>query len=213
MSTDEKPRRYVSGPGDKEAGDGPPRAKMTEGYLEGQFLIAMPTISEGIFERSVVYIWHHDQQSAMGIIINKAIDEISLEELFKELGADAPRTNEHVPVIVGGPVEQARGFVLHSPDYDEPDSIQVSPEISLTTSLRIIRAVGAMTGPERWLIALGYAGWSSGQLEQEIQTNSWLTCPADSDIIFSPDAAGKWEAAIENIGFDPSRLTDQSGHA
>lgn len=187
--------------------------KITEGYLEGQFLIAMPTITEGIFERSVVYIWHHDEQSALGLIINKSVEEISLEELFKELGSEVPRTNEPVPVIIGGPVEQARGFVLHSPDYDEPESIRVSPEVSFTTSLTVIRAIGAGKGPGRWLVALGYAGWDRGQLEAELQSNSWLTCPADSDILFSRDVSRKWEDAIQMVGIDASRLTHLSGHA
>ncbi len=214
MSGKEPPGSDTPGP-EATAGEQAPRsAQTTEGYLTGQFLIAMPTIFEGLFERSVIYIWQHNAERALGLIINKAIDEISLEELFQELGSEPPPApKEPIPVIIGGPVDQARGFVLHTPEYNEADTIQVTPEISLTTSLDIVRAVGAGDGPRRWLIALGYAGWSQGQLEAELQANSWLTCPADSDIIFSENVEKKWEDAIHKLGIEASQLTHISGHA
>ena len=189
--------------------------------LEGQFLIAMPSLRDGPFARSVVYLCAHREDGAMGLIINQSADEIDFAELLTQLGIvpsepaiRLPPKAEAVRVVRGGPVETGRGFVLHSADYGATDStVKIADDVCLTATIDILRAIAKGTGPAQAVLALGYAGWSSGQLESEILANGWLTCPADADIIFSPDDAKKYDRALAKLGVEPGMLSSDAGHA
>ncbi len=183
-----------------------------DGYLTGQLLVAMPAMDDPRFERSVIYMCAHSSAGALGLIINRLADHISFSELLGQLGiAAAP--SEEIRVHVGGPVEQARGFVLHSADYVRETTLVVSEEIALTASMDVLAAIAAGNGPRRSLLALGYAGWAAGQLESEIQANGWLQAPADEDLLFSNNVDNKWHRAIRKIGLDLSALSSAAGHA
>ncbi len=189
--------------------------------LEGQFLIAMPALREGPFARSVVYLCAHRDDGAMGLIINHRADEIDFGELLRQLGVvpdgqgiRLPPKAEAVRVLRGGPVETGRGFVLHSADYDVSDStVKIADDVCLTATIDILRAIAAGAGPSQAVLALGYAGWSSGQLESEILANGWLTCPADADLIFAPDDDNKYDRALAKLGVDLGMLSSDAGHA
>jgi putative transcriptional regulator len=189
--------------------------------LEGQFLIAMPSLRDGPFARSVVYLCAHREDGAMGLIINHRADEIDFGELLVQLQIvperDAirvsPRTDA-VRVLRGGPVETGRGFVLHSDDYGANDStVKIADKVCLTATIDILRAIAKGTGPAQAVLALGYAGWSSGQLESEILANGWLTCPADPDLIFATDDTLKYDRALAMLGVDKGMLSSEAGHA
>ncbi len=190
-------------------------------YLDGQLLIAMPGMSDQRFDRSVIYLCAHSEQGAMGLIINKATPLMSFGDLFAQLDmrADAapitpPRELMDMPVLFGGPVEQGRGFVLHTNDYFTADSsLPVDGNIALTATVDILRAMARGTGPERAVLALGYAGWSPGQLENEIQRNGWLTCQADEQLLFGLDFNARYEAALRKLRIDPAMLSSEAGHA
>jgi putative transcriptional regulator len=189
--------------------------------LEGQFLIAMPSLRGGPFARSVVYLCAHRDDGAMGLIINQRADEIDFAQLLVQLGIvpgdraiRLSRSAEAVRVVRGGPVETGRGFVLHSPDYGSTDStVKIAADVCLTATVDILRAIARGTGPAQAVLALGYAGWSSGQLESEILANGWLTCPADSALIFDMDDAHKYDRALARLGVDPGMLSSDAGHA
>jgi putative transcriptional regulator len=189
--------------------------------LEGQFLIAMPSLRDGPFARSVVYVCAHREDGAMGLIINQRADEIDFAELLTQLGVISsepairlPAKAEAVRVLRGGPVESGRGFVLHSADYGATAStVKIADDVCLTATIDILRAIARGTGPVHAVLALGYAGWSSGQLESEILANGWLTCPADPDIIFSADDAKKYDRALATLGVDVGMLSSDAGHA
>jgi len=181
--------------------------------LRDHFLLAMPSLSEGIFSHSVTYVCEHGESGAMGIVINQPLD-LSVGEIFEHLQIEAVRDFSHMPVMAGGPVQIDHGFVLHRnalPEWEA--SLRVTDEITLTTSRDILRAIANDTGPEEHLIALGYAGWSAGQLEQELAENSWLTLPADSEIIFSTPAERRLGAAAELLGIDMNLISGEAGHA
>ncbi len=194
---------------------------MTTGpYLDGQLLIAMPGMGDTRFERSVIYMCAHSEQGAMGIIINKATPMMSFGELLSQLdltGDDAVQPPEdlmRMPVLFGGPVEQGRGFVLHTSDYFTADSsLPVAENIALTATVDILRAMARGEGPQRAVLALGYAGWAPGQLENEIQHNGWLTCPADEELVFGLDFDARYMAALRKLKIDPAMLSSDSGHA
>lgn len=189
-------------------------------YLDGQLLIAMPGMSDPRFERSVIYMCAHSGQGAMGIIINKATPMMSFGELLSQLdltGEDAvepPEELMQMPVLFGGPVEQGRGFVLHTSDYFAADSsLPVADNIALTATVDILRAMAKGEGPQHAVLALGYSGWAPGQLENEIQRNGWLTCQADEDLIFGVDFDDRYRAALRKLKIDPAMLSSESGHA
>jgi putative transcriptional regulator len=194
---------------------------MTKGpYLDGQLLIAMPGMSDPRFERSVIYMCAHSEQGAMGIIINKTTPMMSFGELLSQLdltGEDAVDPSMELmqmPVLFGGPVEQGRGFVLHTNDYFTADSsLPVAENIALTATVDILRAMARGEGPERAVLALGYAGWAPGQLENEIQHNGWLTCQADEDLVFGLDFDDRYIAALRKLKIDPAMLSSEAGHA
>lgn len=193
--------------------------KRERGFLDGQFLIAMPGVQDGNFARSVVYICAHSPAGAMGFIINRQQD-LSFPDVLEHLKLiDGPHTGflsdemRHFPVLYGGPVETGRGFVLHSDDFSSESSIPVSDEISLTATLDILRAIAQGRGPRRATLLLGYAGWGAGQLEAEISNNGWLNCAPQDDIIFDPNVDTKYERALALMGVSPEMLSTEAGHA
>ncbi len=183
--------------------------------LTGQLLIAMPGMGDPRFEHSVVFICSHTKQGAMGLIVNKRAQEVAFADLLEQLEIRAdPPDRGTVPVYFGGPVEGARGFVLHSAEYDSQlHSMKISDRFSMTATLDILEDIGLDQGPERALMMLGYSGWGPGQLEHEIAMNGWLTAPAGAELVFAPDDAGKWSAALRSIGVDPLGLSASAGHA
>ena len=192
------------------------------GYLDGQFLVAMPAMADKRFARSVIYMCAHSGQGAMGLIINQRAPHISFSELLGQLsiaggedGAETPGSAvRDMDVHVGGPVETGRGFVLHTSDYFAADStLPIDDGVSLTATLDILKAIAAGKGPDRAILALGYAGWRPGQLESEIAANGWLHCPPDIDLLFDRDIDQKYDRAMSKIGIDPSHLVSEAGHA
>jgi putative transcriptional regulator len=191
-----------------------------EGYLEGQLLVAMPVMTDRRFARSVIYMCAHSAEGAMGLIVNQRAPHIGFRELLKQLKI-APDTGEGIvvgltemDVHVGGPVETGRGFVLHSSDYYAADStLAIDEGVSLTATIDILKAIAAGKGPDKAILALGYAGWRAGQLESEIAANGWLHCPADLDLLFDRNLEQKYERAMSKIGIDPSHLVSEAGHA
>jgi len=182
-------------------------------YLPGQLLIAMPSMTDPRFEKSVIYMCAHNSDGAMGLVINRAIDSLTFPELLEQLEIDSGSGGDQTRVLFGGPVEQARGFVLHSPDYLQDASLVVDDNVVLTATIDILRAIADGTGPNNCLLALGYAGWGAGQLDSEIKSNGWLSVDADEDLVFGCDLDEKWERAMTKIGIDPRMLSDAAGHA
>ncbi len=189
-------------------------------YLDGQLLIAMPGIGDQRFDHSVIYLCAHSESGAMGIIVNKRLPEMSFAELLARLAiieskerALMPEAAREIPVQYGGPVEPARGFVLHSPDYQSSDAtLPIDEQFALTATIDILRAIAGGAGPQRALLALGYSGWGPGQLDNEIQNNGWLNCQADDELVFGHDFENKYAAALQRIGVDPSKLSSIAGH-
>ncbi len=185
----------------------------SEGYLTGQILIAMPGMRDSRFQRTVVYVCAHNEEGAMGLVVNKRIDSLSFDELLQQLGIDNPKPGQSIDVHFGGPVESGRGFVLHSADYEQDSTLQVDGRIAMTATLDILRDIAAGQGPRHHLFALGYAGWGPGQLDSELQANGWLTAEASEFLVFSAALDGKWDAAIKTLGIDPRHLVTDAGHA
>ena len=193
----------------------------SEGFLDGHLLIAMPSMADKRFARSVVYICAHSADGAMGIVINKLAEEVTFRDLLVQLDVVQARNEPHLPGQVddirvhrGGPVETGRGFVLHSSDFFlENASLPIADGVCLTATLEILRAIAEGRGPGRALLALGYAGWAPGQLEFEIQANGWLHSPADPAILFDGDLETKYDRALAKIGVDPGMLSMEAGHA
>jgi putative transcriptional regulator len=200
---------------------GKPGQERKRGYLDGQFLIAMPGMQDSRFQRSVVYVCAHSEDGAMGIMINQPAPQITFRDLLVQLDIIPEGPEIRLPgpagrmqVNRGGPVETGRGFVLHSSDYFiENSTLPIDEHISLTATLEILKAIAFGTGPESALLALGYAGWAPGQLETEIQANGWLHCPATPDVVFDKNLDGKYERVLASLGVDAARLSSEAGHA
>ncbi|HLY57314.1 MAG TPA: YqgE/AlgH family protein [Stellaceae bacterium] len=182
-------------------------------YMTGKLLIAMPGMRDIRFNRSVVYICAHSAEGAMGLVVNKTLDSLTLPELMSHLKIPAGMDANPGKVHFGGPVETARGFVLHSSDYVEDATMVIGDEFALTATLDVLRAIGRGKGPRQALLALGYASWSPGQLDSEIQANVWLQGPANGGIVFDPDDDSKWDRAIADLGIDARMLSSEAGHA
>jgi putative transcriptional regulator len=184
-------------------------------------LIAMPTMGDERFSRSVIYMCAHSSEGAMGIIVNHPAAHISFSDLLVQLNVipaadiiQLPTRAEGVKVMKGGPVDTQRGFVLHSADfYVENSTLPIDDGICLTATIDILKAIARGDGPASAILALGYAGWAPGQLEDEIQGNGWLHCSADPELIFGTDIGGKYELALKKIGIDPGMLSSEAGHA
>jgi putative transcriptional regulator len=183
------------------------------GYLAGQLLIAMPQMQDPRFARSVVYLCAHSAEGAMGLVVNRLFDGLSFSELLEQLDIPTTPQCEQIRVHFGGPVEGGRGFVLHSDDYMHDTSMRVSEGIALTATVDVLKAIAQGVGPRKSLLALGYAGWGAGQLDNEIRENAWLNVPADEQLLFGLDLNHKWEAAIHKLGIDVATLSANAGHA
>jgi len=203
-----------------------PRAKASgksrgRGYLDGQMLIAMPAMADERFSRSLIYICAHSSEGAMGIVVNHPAPNINFSDLLVKLdvvpAADViqlPSRAGVVKVMRGGPVETERGFVLHSSDFFiENSTLPIDDGICLTATIDILKAIARGDGPASAILALGYAGWAPGQLENEIQGNGWLHCTADPELLFGPDIDRKYERALKKIGIDLGMLSNEAGHA
>lgn len=191
------------------------------GYLDGQMLIAMPAMGDERFSRSLIYICAHSSEGAMGIVVNHPAPNINFSDLLVKLdvipAADViqlPPRADVVKVMRGGPVETERGFVLHSADFFiENSTLPIDDGICLTATIDILKAIARGDGPASAILALGYAGWAPGQLENEIQSNGWLHCSADVDLVFGTDIGGKYEKALKKIGIHLGMLSNDAGHA
>jgi len=184
-------------------------------YLENQFLIAMPQMEDSYFANTVTYLWKHNDDGALGIVINKPL-QASIADIFEELEIvcsieDGPF--REAPVLAGGPVERDKGFIIHDAQRRWESSVPVTEDISICTSKSILEDIATGNGPDNYVIALGCAGWEAGQLEREISANAWLTVPADPDLIFSADHENKTQLAAALLGIDLRQLAPDAGHS
>ena len=182
--------------------------------LAGQILIAMPAMEDPRFQRSVIYVCAHTEKGAMGIVINKRLPTLTFAELLEQLDIETTGQTRSLPIHFGGPVDTGRGFVLHSLDYGVQEAtLSVAGSIGLTATVDILKALARGQGPNKALLALGYAGWEAGQLEDEIRANGWLTAAANEALLFGDDIEVKWQRAIGALGIDLSMLSSASGNA
>jgi len=235
MKVGQKPGMPAVGQASRSSGDAEIRSGSTQGkspkakarksskrgYLDGQMLIAMPSMGDERFARTVIYVRAHSTEGAMGIVVNQPAGNISFPDLLVQLDVvpatdliQLPSGAGGVKVLKGGPVDTQRGFVLHSSDFFIDNStLPIDDGICLTATLDILKAIARGSGPRSAILALGYAGWAPGQLENEIQHNGWLHCPADAELIFGADTGAKYAKALKKIGIDPGMLSSQAGHA
>jgi putative transcriptional regulator len=195
--------------------------KSTSGYLDGQLLIAMPGMADERFARSVIYVCAHSDEGAMGLIVNRPAPDLSFPDLLVQLDIIPPEDvirlptqAERMQVLRGGPVETGRGFVLHSADFFIDNStLPIDDGVCLTATVDILKAIARGEGPASAMLALGYSGWSPGQLESEIQANGWLNCPAHLNLLFEASLDSRYELALRALGIEPGMLSEQAGHA
>lgn len=183
------------------------------GYLTGQLLVAMPSMRDSRFTRTVIYMCAHTSEGAMGLVLNRLVGSLTFPDLLAQLGIDHSGKGEEIRVHFGGPVETGRGFVLHSSDYVDTGTLVVSNNIALTASLDILRDIARGAGPRRSLLALGYAQWYAGQLDAEMQANAWLSVAPDDEIVFDGDLDHKWERAFAKLGGAVHHFSTEVGHA
>ena len=181
--------------------------------LSGQLLVAMPHMEDPRFARTVVYVCAHSNDGAMGLVVNRLIDNMQFDSLLDHLGLEGGAPHRNFPIHFGGPVESSRGFVLHSADFVQDSTLLIDDDVALTATTEMLRAIADGKGPSRCVLALGYAGWGAGQLDEEIQDNGWLLVPADNELVFGSDNDAKWEGAIAKLGIDLSLLSSEAGHA
>jgi putative transcriptional regulator len=185
-----------------------------ESFLEGKLLIAMPGMPDPRFEKSVIFMCSHSAKGAMGLIINKPIDGLSFRELMSKFNIGVTSDRQNTPILFGGPVNMGRGFVLHSADYGSKEAtLPITSEISLTATTDILEAISQGRGPSKSMLALGYAGWGTGQIESEILANGWIHCDADLELVFDTRHDSKWQNAIARLGVDISGLSADAGRA
>lgn len=190
-------------------------------YLDGHLLVAMPGMMDERFARAVIYVCAHSVEGAMGIVLNRPAANVSVPDLLVQLEIIPelerillPQKVGRMQVLMGGPVETSRGFVLHSSDFHIAQStLLIDDSVCLTATIDILRAIARGEGPQNAILALGYAGWGAGQLESEIQANGWIVCPADSELLFNASAELRYELALRRIGIDPAMLSMEAGHA
>ncbi len=185
----------------------------TTGYLTGQLLVAMPQMQDPRFMRTVIYMCAHSMEGAMGLVVNKLADNVSFPDLLDQLNIQTGPVENEIFVHFGGPVETGRGFVLHSSDYVQDATLVIDENVGLTATVDILKSIAEGSGPDRSLLALGYAGWGAGQLDEEIQANGWLSVAPDVPLVFDGDLDGKWERAMGKMGIDFSKLSGDAGHA
>jgi putative transcriptional regulator len=195
------------------AGRGKPAQPVAEGFLTGQLLIAMPAMADPRFSQSVIYMCAHTPEGAMGLVLNRPVVKPTFEDLLKQLKVAPHPPARQIRLCAGGPVENARGFVLHTIDWTGEGSLKVNNELALTASLDVLQVIAEGGGPRECVLALGYAGWGPGQLDREIQENAWLSGPADETLLFDADHDTKWRRAFAKLKIDPTLLSDAVGHA
>ncbi|MRT58714.1 YqgE/AlgH family protein [Enterobacteriaceae bacterium RIT693] len=185
--------------------------------LQHHFLIAMPALQDPLFKRSVVYICEYNDEGAMGIIINKPLENLQVEGVLEKLKIEPEPRDTTIrldkPVFIGGPLAEDRGFILHSPPDSFGSSIRISDDTVVTTSRDVLETLGTAKQPKEVIVALGYSSWEKGQLEQEILENSWLTAPASAEILFHTPIADRWREAARLIGIDIHNMPSEAGHA
>ncbi len=189
------------------------KEQLGNGYFEGQLLIATPALTDGCFTRSVIYLCQHNDEGAMGLIINQKLEKADAKKVLEQFSVKWPKTGKQLAVRFGGPVDMVRGFVLHSTDYTNPDTYLINESLALTSSVDILNDMAVGKGPQKGMLALGYTGWTSAQLEKEIEENSWFTAPATPEIIFDENDATKWERAAESVGVNLLKFSPEAGHA
>ena len=181
--------------------------------LKDHFLMAMPSLADPNFKRSVTCISEHTPEGAVGTVINQVHGQISSEMVFKELGIECESQVAKIPIHIGGPVHTDRVFILHGPPLEWEDSLKIAETLALSNSRAILEAIAQGSGPEKFLISLGCAGWGPGQLEWELAQNAWLTIPSDPEIIFLTPVQDRWKCAIEKLGIDPDLISETAGTA
>jgi putative transcriptional regulator len=182
-------------------------------FLTGQLLIAMPAMTDPRFSQSVIYLCAHTPEGAMGLVLNKPIQRPSFDDLLRQLEVAPAPPARRIRLCAGGPVDNARGFVLHTADWTGEGSLRVDDGLALTASLDVLKAIAEGGGPREGILALGYAGWGPGQLDAEIQQNAWLSVPADETIVFDGEHNTKWRRALGKLKIDPLLLSGAAGHA
>ena len=202
-------------------GPSSPAANLPFANLVGRFLVAAPSMPDERFQKSVVFICKHDDEGALGIIVNNKVDDLPLGQVYKQLGIEVPDVTAETAVLFGGPVETSRGLVLHSADYKRDETLVIEGGMALTASLEILKDMAGGSGPKQAWLALGHSGWSPGQLDREMQDNAWLVVDADSALVFDPDFEAKWQRALDRLGgkggpggrFDLASYSHQTGRA
>ncbi len=185
----------------------------TSGYLTGQVLVSTPAMTDTRFFQSVVYVCGHDDNGAMGFIINKPLPSILFSDLLNQLNINHPVHLTELPIYYGGPVEIGRGFVLHSPDYTHSATVGINQDFSITATLEILRDIAHNQGPHQCALMLGYTGWSSGQLEEELQENQWVVLSGEKEFVFDSPPENMWMEAYDQLGINPGHMSIDSGHA
>lgn len=181
--------------------------------LTGQLLVAMPALEDPRFSRSVIYLCAHTQEGAMGLVLNRPLASPAFDDLLKQLDVLPTPPVRRITLCDGGPVDGARGFVLHTADWWGDGSLQIDDSVALTASLDVLKAIASGDGPKEGLLALGYASWDAGQLDDEIKANAWLSVPASLDLVFDGDHSTKWHRAFASIRVNPALLSGTAGHA
>ena len=184
-----------------------------DGYLTGQLLVAMPQMLDERFAKSVIYLCAHTEDGAMGLVVNKLLENIDYPDLLDQLDLSPAPGGDDIRVHFGGPVESGRGFVLHTSDYVQDETMVIDDQIAMTATTDILRDIAEGDGPRNSLLALGYAGWGPGQLDTEIQANGWLSVAADDTLVFGTDPDTMWKGALAKMGIDVSMLSGDAGHA
>ena len=197
-----------------------PGSSSAAATLVGRFLVAAPYMPDERFHKSVVFMCKHDGEGALGIIVNNKVEDLPLGQVYKQLGIELPPAAPEIAVLFGGPVETSRGLVLHSADYKRDETLMIDGGMALTASLEILKDMAGGSGPKRAWLALGHAGWAPGQLDREMQDNSWLVVDGDFELVFDEDLNGKWQRVLDRLGgkaatgrFDPASFSHQAGRA
>ena len=185
----------------------------TQGYLAGQMLVATPVIDSGCFQKSVVYLFAHSAEGAMGVIINQPVELMNVDMLLDGVNMSGEMKERNLPTYFGGPVEKVRGFVVHSTDYYKDFSLARSSELAVTASSSILSDIASGHGPHKAALVVGYASWGAGQLEAEIESNSWITVPATEALMFGTENELKWATASKSLGIDMAFYSTAVGHA
>lgn len=188
-------------------------SRQISGSVEGQLLIAVPHMEDPRFRHSVVYVCSHNRSGALGLVVNKLIDDMPFTDLLQQLDIERGTRAKAIRVHFGGPVEPGRGFVLHTQDYRIDGTTEVAGGMALTATTDILRDMSHGRGPQDSLLALGYSGWGPGQLDREIQDNGWLVVPADRDLLFDREVDTKWQRAYAKLGVEPGALSQTAGRA